>query len=375
MAGSIEHDSARYRDIIKGRVRKELKQYISHGEMIGRKGKNLVSIPIPRIDIPHFRFDPGGSEGVGQGEGDVGDVLGRSRAGPGSGPGAGDQPGSHLMEVELTLDELAQLLGEFLELPHIEPRGKDYLFSEKDRYTSIRRTGPETLRHFKRTYKHALKRQMISGTYDPRNPRIVPIREDKYYRSWTSRPEPQANAAILYMMDVSGSMGQDQKDIVRTETFWIDTWLRHQYRSVVTRYIVHDVNAQEVDQETFYHLTENGGTAISSAYTLADELVTRDYPSESWNVYAFHFSDGDNWGADSKRACEVVRQILPKLNLFGYGQVRSYTTGQFLSTLRDFAEDLPEALYPDGTARLVTSLINDRDAILDSIKEFLGKGA
>jgi uncharacterized protein len=375
MASSIEHDSARYRDIIKGRVRKELKQYISHSEMLGRKGKNLVSIPIPRIDIPHFRFDPGGSEGVGQGDGDVGDVLGRSRAGPGRGPGAGDRPGSHLMEVELTLDELAQLLGEFLELPHIEPRGKDYLFSDKDRYNSIRRTGPESLRHFKRTYKHALKRQMISGTYDPRNPRIVPIREDKYYRSWTSRPEPQANAAILYMMDVSGSMGQEQKDIVRTETFWIDTWLRHQYRSVVTRYIVHDVNAQEVDQETFYHLTENGGTAISSAYILADQLVTRDYPSESWNVYAFHFSDGDNWGADSKRACEVVQKLLPKLNLFGYGQVRSYTTGQFLSTLRAFVEGLPEAIYPDGTARLVTSLINDRDAILDSIKEFLGKGA
>ena len=375
MASSIEHDSARYRDIIKWRVRKELKQYISHSEMLGRKGKNLVSIPIPRIDIPHFRFDPGGSEGVGQGDGEVGDVLGRARAGPGSGPGAGDQPGSHLMEVELTLDELAQLLGEFLELPHIEPRGKDYLFSDKDRYNSIRRTGPESLRHFKRTYKHALKRQIISGTYDPRNPRIVPIREDKYYRSWTSRPEPQANAAILYMMDVSGSMGQEQKDIVRTETFWIDTWLRHQYRSVVTRYIVHDVKAQEVDQETFYHLTENGGTAISSAYMLADQLVTRDYQSESWNVYAFHFSDGDNWGADSKRACEVVQQMLPKLNLFGYGQVRSYTTGQFLSTLRDFAEGLPEATYPDGTARLVTSLINDRDAILDSIKEFLGKGA
>ena len=55
--------------------------------------------------------------------------------------------------------------------------------------------------------------------------------------------------------------------------------------------------------------------------------------------------------------------------------MRSYTTGQFLSTLRDFAEGLPEATYPDGTARLVTSLINDRDAILDSIKEFLGKGA
>ena len=87
----IEYDSARYRDIIKGRVRKELKQYISHSEMLGRKGKNIVSIPIPRIDIPHFRFDPGGSEGVGQGEGDVGDVIG-GQPGAGSGAGAGTSP-------------------------------------------------------------------------------------------------------------------------------------------------------------------------------------------------------------------------------------------------------------------------------------------
>jgi uncharacterized sporulation protein YeaH/YhbH (DUF444 family) len=170
-------------------------------------------------------------------------------------------------------------------------------------------------------------------------------------------------------------MGQEQMDIVRTEIFWIETWLRHQYRSVVSRYIVHDVNAQEVDQETFYHLTENGGTAISSAYLLANTIVEREYPAESWNVYAFHFSDGDNWMADTKRACEAVQQMLPRLNLFGYGQVRSYTTGQFLAALRDFCEGLPEATYADGTPRLVTSVISDRDAILNSIREFLGKGA
>jgi uncharacterized protein len=373
MSSIIEHDSARYRDIVRGRVRKELKQYISHSELIGRKGKNLVSIPIPRIDIPHFRFDTGEGEGVGQGDGDVGDVIG-GQPGAGQGAGAGDQPGSHMMEVELTLDELAEILGEALELPHIEPRGKDYLFSEKDRYTSIRRTGPESLRHFKRTYKHALKRQMILGTYDPSAPRIVPIREDKFYRSWTSKPEPQANAAILYMMDVSGSMGHDQKEIVRTEIFWIETWLRHQYQRVVSRYIVHDVDAREVDQETFYHVTESGGTAISSAYRLADEVITADYPLESWNVYAFHFSDGDNWAADTHRACEVVTELLPRLNLFAYGQVRSYTTGQFLSSLRECCAGIPEAVYPDGTPRMVTSVIEDRDAILDSIKEFLGKG-
>jgi uncharacterized protein len=374
MANRIERDSGRYREIVKGQVRKELKKFISHSELLGKKGKDLVSIPIPRVDIPHFRFDPGGMGGVGQGDGDVGDVIGRGQPGDGSGSGAGDQPGAHIMEVELTLDELAELLGEALELPHIEPRGKDYLFSQKDRYTSIRQVGPESLRHFKRTYKHALKRQIASGAYDPANPRIIPVREDKFYRSWKEHPEPQANAALIYMMDVSGSMGQEQKDIVRTEIFWIEAWLRSQYRRVATRYIVHDVEAQEVDQETFYHLRESGGTAISSAYMVADQIMMRDYTPENWNVYAFHFSDGDNWNDDNERACEAVRQMLPKLNLFGYGQVRSYGSGQFIHILEDYFQDAPDITYPDGTPRLILSGIADHDAILDSIKDFLGKG-
>ncbi len=374
MASRIERDNARYREIVKGRVRKELKKYISHNELLGRKGKDLVSIPIPRVDIPHFRFDPGGQARVGQGEGDVGDVLGRTQPGEGSGSEAGSQPGTHIMEVELSIEELAQLLGEVLELPHIEPRGKDHLFSQKDRYTSIRRTGPETLRHFKRTYKHALKRQIISGTYNPKRPHVIPIREDKFYRSWKEHPKPQANAAVIYMMDISGSMGREQKEIVRTEIFWIETWLRYQYQNTVTRYIVHDVKAQEVDQHTFYHLRESGGTAISSAYMLADQIIDQDYPLEKWNIYAFHFSDGDNWNDDVKRACEAAQQMLPKVNLFGYGQVRSYGSGQFVRVLEDYFEEVPEAIYADGTPRLITSTIPDRDAILDSIKEFLGKG-
>ena len=374
MAERIERDNARYREIVKGRVRKELKKYISHSELLGRKGKDLVSIPIPQLDIPHFRFDPGGAEGVGQGEGDIGDVIGHGQPGEGGGAGAGNQPGAHIKEVELTMEELAQLLGEVLELPYIQPRGKDHLFSQKDRYTSIRRAGPESLRHFKRTYKHALKRQIVSGDYDPQAPRIVPIREDKFYRSWKEHPEPQANAVLIYMMDVSGSMGREQKDIVRAEIFWIETWLRYRYRNTVNRYIVHDVRAQEVDQETFYHLHESGGTAISSAYVLANQIIDQHYPMENWNIYAFHFSDGDNWNDDTDRACQSLKDMLPQLNMFGYGQVRSYGSGQFAKVLRDYFKDVPEATYPDGTPRLITSLIPDRDAILDSIKEFLGKG-
>ena len=112
------------------------------------------------------------------------------------------------------------------------------------------------------------------------------------------------------MMDVSGSMGDEQKEIVRIESFWIDTWLRRQYHGIESRYIIHDAMAKEVDRDTFYHTRESGGTMISSAYKLCAKMIDDEYPAASWNIYPFHFSDGDNWGrrhAHLRRAAEEGR--------------------------------------------------------------------
>src|SRR5947209_8983369 len=181
--------------------------------MIGQKGKDLVSIPLPQIDIPQFRYGSKGSGGVGQGDGDPGTPLGPGQQEPGK--GAGDQPGGHILEVELTMEEMAQILGEELALPRIEPRGKKNIITTRDKYTGIRQTGPESLRHFKRTYKRALRRQIASNAYNPLEPIVVPIRADKQYRSWKEVHKPESVACIIYMMDVSGSMTDEQKEIVR----------------------------------------------------------------------------------------------------------------------------------------------------------------
>jgi hypothetical protein len=196
----------------------------------------------------------------------------------------------------------------------------------------------------------------------------VPIRRDRRYRTWKVQKEPETNAVILYMMDVSGSMGEEQKEIVRLESFWIDTWLRHQYKGLEVRYIIHDAEARLVDQETFYHTRESGGTVISSAYKLCDKLVQDEFRPEEWNIYLFHFSDGDNWGGDDTRKCIHIleTELIPKSNLFCYGQVKSaYGSGQFIKDLR--------AHFKDSDA-IILSEIGSRDEIYDSIKAFLGKG-
>src|SRR4029077_1485244 len=160
MTRAIDRDNQRFKEIVRGKVRENLKKYITHGEMLGRKGREVVSIPVPNIEIPHFRHGQKGSGGVGQGEGKEGQPIGSGQdTGDGRGE-AGDQPGGHIREVEISLDELAVMLGEALELPNIEPKGKDSIKSKKDKYSSIRQTGPDSLRHFKRTYKRALRRQV-----------------------------------------------------------------------------------------------------------------------------------------------------------------------------------------------------------------------
>jgi hypothetical protein len=364
----IHQDHSRFKQIVRGKIKANLRRYVQKGEMLGKRGKDTISIPIPFIDIPHFKYGHREQGGVGQGEGEVGQQLGPGSVQPGDGHKAGQGEGDHALEVDVSLDELAAILGEELQLPNIERRGKEQVVAQKIRYTGVNTTGPESLRHFKRTFKQALRRQIALGTYDPRMPIIIPTREDRRYRTFRMQSLPETNAVIIYMMDVSGSMGDEQKEIVRIESFWLDTWLRHQYKGLECRYIIHDAVAREVDRETFFHTRESGGTMISSAYKLCRDIIRADYPPGSWNIYPFHFSDGDNWSADDTRHCiDMLRSdILPGVNQFAYGQVESpYGSGQFIKDLRETVGD---------ETNVALSEIADKDAIYQSIKDFLGKG-
>lgn len=367
----IKRDHARFRRIVKGKVRENLRRYVSQGEQIIPKGNNKFKVPMPSIDIPRFRFGDKSQGGTGQGNGDSGDAVDQGQPGQGQ-PGegeAGEGEGLKELEVEMGIDELAKILGEELELPNIEPKGKKQMASTVDKYTSIGMQGPDSLKHLKRTYKEALKRQMSMGKYDPIDPRVIPIRRDYRYRSADTKIEMENAAVVIYMMDVSGSMGEEQKEIVRTESFWINLWLKSQYKDIEIRYIIHDATAKEVDEETFFRTRESGGTLISSAYKLCKNIIETDYNPDEWNIYPFHFSDGDNWSADDTKLCLRLMDdyILPASNMFCYGQVESrYGSGQFYKDLT--------AHYGAGSDEVILSKIKNKEAILDSIKEFLGKG-
>ena len=127
----METDLNRFRKILRGKIKEELKRFIASGDLIGRQGKKTITIPLPRIDIPRFSFGNSENSGVGQGDGQVGDEVGQGTPQPGEGQ-AGEGEGQHSLEVDVTLEELAQMLSEELELPNIENKGVKNI-DEEDR--------------------------------------------------------------------------------------------------------------------------------------------------------------------------------------------------------------------------------------------------
>jgi len=385
MASNINPSKKRFEDILKGRIRDDLKDFVKSDEIIGKKGKDKVSIPLKYINIPRFKHGQNEDEsGMGEGEGDVGDpVAPGEQEGEGEGRKAGEGAGDHALEIDVTIEDLAQILQEELELPRIEPKGKKQLYTTFERYSGLRRTGPRSLFRFKPSFKEAMKRQIASGEYDYEDPRIIITKEDERYRSWKTTKKPETDAVVFYLMDVSGSMSERHKSIARKVSFWTDVWLRAHYPGLESIYVIHDYDAQEVDEQTFYHTTTSGGTRIWSGYNLINNIIEARYRPNDWNIYLFQYSDGDNWG-DSIKEMEILDgELLPKVNLMGYGQIDIpwWAGGAYSNYFHDvdiegqYIKDLEEYLTISPYAdKVVTSRITGEDDIIDTIREFLGTG-
>ncbi len=362
-------DQQRHNEKIKEAVKQNLHEIVSREDIIMSDGKTTVKVPIRSLEQYKFRFDMNKGDRVGQGQGGtrVGDVIGRAPSeGQGQGAGqAGEQPGVDYYEAEVNVDELAALIFEDLGLPNLEEKKSQQLEAESVQFTDIRRTGILANLDKRRTIKENIKRNAMKG-----EARFGAVRsEDLRFKTWNPQIRHESNAVVIAMMDVSGSMGEFEKYIARSFYFWMVRFLRTKYNNVEIVFVSHHTEAKIVSEEEFFTKGESGGTRVSSAYQLALDLIQNRYPPSDWNIYPFHFSDGDNWSMDDTLACVELmkKQILPKANMFAYGQVESpYGSGQFIKDLREhFNKD----------ERVVTSEIRDKDAIVSSIKEFLGKGA
>lgn len=312
------HDAARHDIRVKEAIRKNLRELISQEDIIASDGQRTIKIPLRYLD--QYRFKYGNPEnGVGHGEGNVGDLLGRR--GDGDAPGGGqpgDQPGEHAYEVDVSIDDLAQMALEDLALPWLEATPAKELITTHPRFTDIRKKGPLANLDKRRSLRENLKRQASKG-----DAHLGPfVNDDLRFRTWDENEERHARAAVYCAMDVSGSMSTERKFIAKVFFFWMVRFLRLKYRTVEPVFIAHDTEAHIVPEKDFFAITEGGGTQCSSAYVLALKHLLQHHPASSWNTYLFHFSDGDNFPNDDQKCIEVVTELLRHCRMVGYGEIR-----------------------------------------------------
>lgn len=296
-------------------------------------GRKVVKVPIRSLEEYHFRFDTGKQKHAGQGQGGTkeGDVLGsdKKQAGPGKGKGAGEEPGVDYYEAEVTIDELAQLIFEDLGLPNLQQKKKPELASEALEFKDVRKKGISSNIDRKRTIMEAIKRNALKGRKGFQNI----TRDDLRYKTWDVTYKYESNAVVMAMMDTSGSMGPYEKYIARSFFFWMVRFLRTKYQNVHIVFLAHHVEAKETTEEEFFTKGASGGTRCSSVYQLGLDIIQKRYSPEDHNIYAFHFSDGDNLTSDNEKCVKLVNELLKVCNLVGYGEIEG--PYYYTSTLRN----------------------------------------
>ncbi|RDI48012.1 sporulation protein YhbH [Falsibacillus pallidus] len=318
-------DQQRHQEKVQEAIKKNLPDLITEESIIMSNGQDVVKIPIRSLDEYKIRYNYDKNKHVGQGDGDsqIGDVVARDgtpQKGPGKGQGAGDQAGEDYYEAEISMLELEEALFSQLELPNLKRKEQNDITVEDIEFNDIRKTGLMGNIDKKRTMMTAFKRNAITGT-----PSFHPIYpEDLKFRTWNEITKPESKAVVLAMMDTSGSMGLWEKYMARSFFFWMTRFLRTKYETVEIEFIAHHTEAKVVSEEDFFSKGESGGTICSSAYRKALELIDEKYNPSRFNIYPFHFSDGDNLTSDNVRCVKLVEELMKVSNMFGYGEVNQY---------------------------------------------------
>ncbi len=363
-------DQERHKERVRDAIKKNLGSIVSNESIILSDGKRKVKVPIRSLDEYKFRYDYRKKKHVGTGDGNtqVGDVIAREgQPGQGRGPQGGDQAGQDYYEAEVDIDEIAKLIFEDLHLPYLEDKAKQAVQSKTTRFTEIRRSGILSNLDKRRSILENIKRQ-ARETGEARLGRFK--KDDLRYKTWEEEIKYESNAVVIPIMDVSGSMGEFKKYIARSFYFWMVRFLRTKYDNVKIVFISHHTEAKEVTEEQFFTQGESGGTVVSSAYRLALDVIQERFPPGDWNIYPFHFSDGDNYYSDNDEAVRLADELIATCNLFGYGEIgeegaSSYrrSSGALLSIFKDRLK------LQD---RFVGVRIDDKEDVYPALKEFFG---
>lgn len=322
-------DQTRHQEKVKRAIKDNLPDLITDESVIQSDGKKMIRVPVRSMNEYKFRFNFNKGKHIGQGDGDskVGDVIGKDPVpAPGKGKGAGDQPGEDYVDAEVSMEELESMLFDEFKLPNLKKKDKEQITITNYEFNDIRKKGIMSNIDKKRTILENLRRNAVAGNAGIHG--ISP--DDLRYKTWNDVEQPHSNALIIAMMDTSGSMGLFEKYIARSFFFWMTKFLRRNYENVEIVFIAHHTEAKEVSEDDFFNKGESGGTICSSAYKKALDIIDERYSPQHYNIYPFHFSDGDNLTSDNERCVKLIDELLKRCNMFGYGEVNQYNRSSTL---------------------------------------------
>lgn len=353
-------DQQRHMEKVKDAIKKNLADIVAEESIIMSDGKKLIKVPIKSLEEYHFRYNVNKQKHAGQGKGNSkpGDVLATDGSkSQGQSKDAGSEPGVDYYEAEITLDELAALIFEDLGLPNLQEKRQQELSTESYQFKDIRKKGIISNIDKRRTILESIKRNAKDGNIEEN--RITP--DDLRFKTWDEDIRYQSNAVVIAMMDISGSMGAFEKYIARSFFFWMVRFLRTKYRSVNIVFLSHHTEAREVTEREFFTKGESGGTRCSSVYNLALEIINNRYTPEDYNIYPFHFSDGDNLPSDNGKCIELVNKLLEVCNIFGYGEIEGlyYNSSSLMSIYNKIVNP-----------KFTSVLIKDKTGVYPALRAF-----
>lgn len=368
-------DRLRHRQKIRSSIRENIADVIAEESIIRRSGDRVIKVPLR--GVKEFRFvygdnQPGVAEGAGEDtqRGDV--VARRDKKGRGGLPGEpGTDPGADYYETEVSLEELIDIMFEDLELPDLERKQLSSIESLRlTKRKGFRSVGLRVRLDRRRTIREKIRR-VRARTRSPGKTAATEAREpfhvsDLRYRHRTLEVHKTSNAVVMCIMDTSGSMDTAKKYLARSFFFLLYQFVARRYEAVEVVFIAHDVAAKEVNEDDFFHKGEAGGTFVSSGYKKALDVIADRYHPELWNIYAFHCSDGDNFGSDTPAAIAAAKELCEIVNLFGYGEIKPRGAGYYGTSLLETFKQIDSDNFQ-------TVLIERKEDVWPSFRAFLGK--
>jgi len=325
-------DKARHKKKIEKAIKDGIHNIVSEESIIGHDGKKKIKIPVKGIKEYQFVYGTNGSK-TGQKkvgtskDAQKGQVLKRGQKKQGSGQKPGDKAGEEFYEVEIDLDEMAGYLFDDLNLPDFEKKKLKQMVTEKTKRSGYRKKGIQSRLSKKKTMLQRLKRKKAAiknNTFDDSTDERFPFHQnDMRYKHIKTTKKESDSAVVFFVMDVSGSMSKAKKYIARSFFFLLYHFLRHKYRKIEIKFVSHTTEAQLTDEDKFFNRGSSGGTYLSSGTDKVLELCKNEYHPDSWNIFTFHCSDGDNWETDNQKYIESIQELERVSQMYGLIEIAS----------------------------------------------------